>query len=93
MALYDTIRKNYAQTRRSDPRIAKKILETLASSPATIADILAGKRSYAHSLAEFGYHVSAIEPSVIMNISASNDSMMSDIVLFTVQPHKNLMYP
>jgi hypothetical protein len=43
MALYDTIRKNYAQTRRSDPRIAKKILEILASSPATIADILAVK--------------------------------------------------
>jgi SAM-dependent methyltransferase len=71
MALYDAIGKNYAQTRRSDPRIAEKLLEILASSPAsTIADIGAGTGSYALALAECGYHVSAIEPSVIMRNQA-----------------------
>jgi ubiquinone/menaquinone biosynthesis C-methylase UbiE len=71
MALYDAIGKNYAQTRKSDPRIAEKLLEILASSPAaTIADIGAGTGSYALALAERGYHVLAIEPSVIMRNQA-----------------------
>jgi SAM-dependent methyltransferase len=71
MALYDTIGKNYAQTRRSDPRIAEKLLEILASSPAfTIADIGAGTGSYALALAECGYHVLAVEPSAMMRNQA-----------------------
>jgi hypothetical protein len=32
MALYDTIGKTYAQTRKSNARIAKKLLEILPSS-------------------------------------------------------------
>ncbi|NJO95663.1 MAG: class I SAM-dependent methyltransferase [Pleurocapsa sp. CRU_1_2] len=71
MALYDVIGETYAQTRRSDPRIAGKLLEILASSKAhTIVDIGAGTGSYAHVLAEYGYHVLAIEPSAIMRIQA-----------------------
>ena len=61
MALYDKIGKTYAQTRRSDPRIATKLLEILQSSQAsTIADIGAGTGSYAVILAEF--IVSIISP-------------------------------
>lgn len=56
MALYDTIGKTYAQTRSSDPRIAAKLLEILASSQASIvADVGAGTGSYACVLAEQGY--------------------------------------
>lgn len=71
MALYDLIGKTYAKTRKSDPRIAKKLREILSSSPAsTIADIGAGTGSYAVTLAEYGYHVLAIEPSAMMRSQA-----------------------
>ena len=71
MALYDAIGKTYAQTRRSDPRIAKNLLEILASSPAsTIADIGAGTGSYALALAENRYRVLAVEPSETMRNQA-----------------------
>ena len=71
MVLYDVIGKTYAQTRRSDPRIAGKLREILASSPAsTIVDIGAGTGSYALALAEHGYHVLAVEPSAMMRSQA-----------------------
>jgi ubiquinone/menaquinone biosynthesis C-methylase UbiE len=71
MILYDKIGKNYAQTRKSDPRIVEKLLEILTSSPVfNIADIGAGTGSYALALAEFGYSVFAIEPSVTMRNQA-----------------------
>ena len=58
MALYDAIGKNYAYTRRSDPRIAENLLEILSSSQvSTVADIGAGTGSYALVLAEHGYRV------------------------------------
>ncbi|MGB3533160.1 MAG: class I SAM-dependent methyltransferase [Microcoleaceae cyanobacterium] len=67
MALYDMIGKTYTQTRKSDPRIAEKLLEILASSQVfTVADIGAGTGSYALVLAEYGYRVLAIEPSATM---------------------------
>jgi SAM-dependent methyltransferase len=71
MALYDVIGKTYASTRRSDSRIAEKLLEILASSQAsTIADIGAGTGSYALALAERGYRVFAVEPSTTMRNQA-----------------------
>lgn len=71
MALYDTIGRTYAQTRRSDPRIAAKLLEILTSGQAsTIADIGAGTGSYALVLAEHGYRVLAVEPSATMRSQA-----------------------
>lgn len=74
MADYDVIGKTYAQTRRSDPRISKKLLEILTCSQvskvAKIADIGAGTGSYALALAESGYHVLAIEPSATMRSQA-----------------------
>ena len=72
MVLYEIIGKTYSQTRRSDPRIAEKLLEILASSKAsTIADIGAGTGSYALVLAEYGYHVLAVEPSATMRNQAT----------------------
>jgi ubiquinone/menaquinone biosynthesis C-methylase UbiE len=71
MALYDTIGKTYAQTRRSDPHIGAKLLEILESSQASvIADIGAGTGSYSFFLAEHGYHVLAVEPSETMRSQA-----------------------
>jgi protein-L-isoaspartate O-methyltransferase len=64
MALYDIIGKTYAQTRRSDSRIAEKLLEILLSSQTSaVVDIGAGTGSYASVLAEHGYRVFAMEPS------------------------------
>jgi SAM-dependent methyltransferase len=71
MTLYDKIGKNYAQTRRGDTRIAAKLLEILASSPVSnIADIGAGTGSCALALAESGYSIFAIEPSITMRNQA-----------------------
>lgn len=71
MTLYDTIGKSYAQTRRSDPRIAAKLLEILAPSQAsTVVDVGAGTGSYALVLAQQGYRVLAVEPSATMRSQA-----------------------
>ena len=71
MTLYDSIGKNYSQTRKRDPRIASTLLEILSSSKgSTIVDIGAGTGSYAAVLAEHGYRVIAIEPSSIMRQQA-----------------------
>ncbi len=71
MALYDKIGKSYGKTRKSDPRITKKILELLESSQASkIVDIGAGTGSYAFMLAEHGYEVLAVEPSATMRNQA-----------------------
>ena len=71
MTLYDAIGKSYAQTRRSDPRIAAKLLEILSLSQAfTIIDIGAGSGSYSLMLAQHGYQVLAVEPSVTMRAQA-----------------------
>lgn len=72
MTLYDTIGNNYAQTRKSDPRIAATLLEILKSSSAsTVVDVGAGTGSYALALAKQGYRVLAIEPSVTMRNQAT----------------------
>ncbi|MEL7246018.1 MAG: methyltransferase domain-containing protein [Cyanobacteria bacterium J06573_2] len=71
MALYDKIGKNYGKTRKSDPRVARKLLELLESSQASrIVDIGAGTGSYAFFLAEYGYEVIAVEPSATMRSQA-----------------------
>ncbi|MBV6621387.1 MAG: class I SAM-dependent methyltransferase [Rivularia sp. (in: Bacteria)] len=71
MALYDKIGKTYAQTRKRDPRIARKLLELLEHSRiSTIVDIGAGTGSYAFFLAEHGYEVLAVEPAATMRSQA-----------------------
>jgi SAM-dependent methyltransferase len=69
---YDTIGIKYAQTRKSDPRIAAALLEILKPSSAfTVVDIGAGTGSYAWVLAESGYRVLAVEPSATMREQAT----------------------
>ena len=71
MALYDKIGKTYAQTRKSDSRIGRKLLQLLESTHASkIVDIGAGTGSYAFFLAEYGYEVLAVEPSATMRNQA-----------------------
>jgi ubiquinone/menaquinone biosynthesis C-methylase UbiE len=73
MILYDAIGKNYAQTRKSDRRIASALLNILSTSPASIiADIGAGTGSYSMVLAQNGYQVVAIEPSETMRNQATS---------------------
>jgi ubiquinone/menaquinone biosynthesis C-methylase UbiE len=71
MMLYNSIGKNYNQTRKSDRCIFDKLLEILSSYQATtIVDVGAGTGSYAFAVAEHGYNVFAIEPSAIMRSQA-----------------------
>ena len=71
MELYDRIGKTYAKTRKSDSRIADKLLEILSSSNVnTVVDVGAGTGSYAGILANHGYHVLAVEPSATMRKQA-----------------------
>jgi protein-L-isoaspartate O-methyltransferase len=72
---YDMIGNKCAQTRKSDPRIAAALLEILKlSSASVVVDIAAGTGSYAWVLAESGYHVLAVEPSVTMRNQATSHS-------------------
>ena len=71
MTLYESIGKTYAQTRKSDSRIGRKLLQLLESTHASkIVDIGAGTGSYAFFLAEYGYEVLAVEPSATMRNQA-----------------------
>jgi SAM-dependent methyltransferase len=72
MTLYNEIGSNYAQTRRSDPRLVATLFEILdAAPPSTLVDIGAGTGSYAFELAEQGYRVLAVEPSATMRSQAA----------------------
>lgn len=71
MSIYDSIGKGYSNTRTSDPRIVKAMLDILKHSEiSTIADLGAGTGSYAYALANYNYNVIAIEPSETMRSQA-----------------------
>src|SRR4051812_39250208 len=62
--LYDAIGKTYSKTRKSDPRIAARLIELLSLAPNSIvADIGAGTGNYSIELAQAGFQCFAIEPS------------------------------
>ncbi|KJH71038.1 class I SAM-dependent methyltransferase [Aliterella atlantica] len=67
MSVYDSIGQSYSNSRIPDPRIVKQILNLLQLKPgSTIADIGAGTGGYSKSLANCGYQIYAIEPSLVM---------------------------
>lgn len=75
MALYDAIGKDYAKTRKRDPRLAKELLNLLSIPPkATVLDVGAGTGSYSLVLAKEGYRVLAVEPSIVMRNQACKHS-------------------
>ena len=71
MTLYNSIGQGYNQTRQSDPRIVDKLIDLLDLPVGkTIADIGAGTGNYSNAIADRGYKVVAIEPSVTMKNQA-----------------------
>jgi ubiquinone/menaquinone biosynthesis C-methylase UbiE len=67
MTIYDRIGKDYSETRKSDDRLVRALLNILNSlGIANIVDIGAGTGSYAYALANSGYDIIAIEPSKVM---------------------------
>lgn len=69
--VYDRIGLRYAKHRCADPRIVDALAETLGlTPPAVLADIGAGTGNYGRALADLGFAVKAVEPSVIMQSQA-----------------------
>ena len=67
MTLYNSIGQGYNQTRQSDSRIVDRLISLLDLPVGkTIADIGAGTGNYSNAIANRGYKVIAIEPSVTM---------------------------
>ena len=67
MTLYNSIGKDYNDTRQPDYRIVKQLISLLdLSQGSTIADVGAGTGNYSNAIADQGYQVIAIEPSQVM---------------------------
>jgi len=65
--LYDQIGASYSDTRAADPRITAQLLELLALPTGShLVDIGAGTGNYSYALAEAGYQITAVEPSLTM---------------------------
>lgn len=78
MTLYNAIGKNYNQTRQPDPRIVNELVERLnLPRGSTIADVGAGTGNYSLAIAQKGYRVIAIEPSVVMQNQAREHPNLS----------------
>jgi len=72
MSVYDSIGQSYSNSRLPDPRIVNHILNLLELKPgSTIADIGAGTGGYSTSLANCGYQIYAVEPSLVMRSQSS----------------------
>jgi len=68
---YNSIGVTYHLTRQAEPRIVEQLIKLLdLHHGAAIADIGAGTGNYSFALAELGYNVRAIEPSLIMRSQA-----------------------
>jgi ubiquinone/menaquinone biosynthesis C-methylase UbiE len=71
MTLYNFIGEGYNFTRKSDRRIVDTLINLLnLPSGATIADVGAGTGNYSTALANKGYRIIAIEPSIVMQSQA-----------------------
>ena len=67
MILYNSIGKDYNNTRSADPKIVEKIITIFkGKSNCKIADIGAGTGNYSYELAKHGFKVYALEPSDVM---------------------------
>ncbi len=67
MTLYNSIGKDYNQTRQPDYRIIRQLISLLdLPQRSTIADVGAGTGNYSNAIADQGYQVIAIEPSQVM---------------------------
>ncbi|MBH8551435.1 class I SAM-dependent methyltransferase [Nostocaceae cyanobacterium CENA357] len=67
MSIYNSIGQQYSKTRIPDIRIVTKLINLLnLPTGSTIADIGAGTGGYSFALANQGFIVNAVEPSVVM---------------------------
>jgi len=67
VATYDVIGRSYSEVRQADPAILNHLREAL--SPAggrRLLDVAAGTGNYSFALADFGWEVTALEPSAVM---------------------------
>ena len=77
-AVYDTIGDGYNNTRRADDRIVDRIVRLLALRPGSrILDVGAGTGSYSLALADRGFEITALEPSVVMSTQSSKHPRVS----------------
>jgi SAM-dependent methyltransferase len=71
MSIYNSIGQQYSKTRVPDIRIVNKLIDLLnLSKGSIIADIGAGTGGYSLALANKGFLVNAIEPSLVMQQQA-----------------------
>ena len=71
MAIYNSIGQQYSKTRVPDCRIVDRLIALLDLSPgSTIADLGAGTGGYSTALADRGFIIKAIEPSIVMQNQA-----------------------
>ncbi|MBN4004039.1 class I SAM-dependent methyltransferase [Nostoc sp. LPT] len=71
MSIYKSIGKQYSKTRVPDIRIVNKLIDLLnLPKGSIIADIGAGTGGYSLALANKGFLVNAVEPSVVMQKQA-----------------------
>jgi ubiquinone/menaquinone biosynthesis C-methylase UbiE len=76
--VYDRIGEGYSKHRCADRRIVEQLTRLLQLSPsATIADVGAGTGNYSNALADQGFKVEAIEPSVLMRRLAVTHAAVS----------------
>ncbi|MEH2153513.1 class I SAM-dependent methyltransferase [Nostoc sp.] len=67
MSIYNSIGQQYSKTRVSDIRIVNKLIDLLnLPKGSIIADIGAGTGGYSLALANKGFFINAVEPSVVM---------------------------
>lgn len=72
MPVYDSIGQSYSKFRLPDPRIVNSLLNFLQLEPGSIiADIGAGTGNYSRAIAEQGFFLYAVEPSLIMRSQAN----------------------
>ena len=75
---YDEIGSTYTSTRHADPRIGHQLAMQLnLPNGSAVVDIGAGTGNYSHFLAELGYTVTAIEPSLIMRSQGKQHPLLS----------------
>ena len=77
MSIYNSIGQQYSKTRVPDIRIVNKLIDLLnLPKGSIIADIGAGTGGYSLALANKGFLVNAVEPSVVMQKQAVEHQQM-----------------
>jgi ubiquinone/menaquinone biosynthesis C-methylase UbiE len=77
MPVYDSIGQSYSKFRVPDRRIVDLIVNLLQLEPGSlIADIGAGTGNYSRAIADRGYFLYAVEPSLVMRSQATEHSQI-----------------